>query len=258
MKAVSDPVVHAATEVNRLYYDRPSPGRDSYWRKMAAPRFRMATLVRLIAESRAESLIDLGCGNGRLLREVAAHHPRVSLAGVDLSATQIAANRDAHPEMAWAVADLAGPLPPDLALAGRFGVVIAAEIIEHVGDPEALLANALRLARPQGGRLLLSTQSGPLRETERRVGHVRHFTAVEMGALLERTGWRPLRVWNCGYPFHDLSKWYANRDPDRTLAQFGEARYGWKQNLVCYALRLAFRLNSRSRGAQLFAVAARP
>jgi SAM-dependent methyltransferase len=257
LKATSDPAVRGAAEANRLYYDRASAGRDSYWSKMAAPRFRMATLLRLIGESRAETLIDLGCGNGQLLREVAEHHPRMSLAGVDLSPSQIAANRQEHPAIAWNVADLARPLPPDENLEGRFDVVIAAEIIEHVDAPAALLTNALRLARP-GGRLLLSTQSGPLRETERRVGHVRHFSATEMRALLEGSGWSPVRLWNCGYPFHDLSKWYANRDPDRTLAQFGQARYGWAQNLVCYALRLAFRLNSRRRGAQLFTVAVRP
>jgi 2-polyprenyl-3-methyl-5-hydroxy-6-metoxy-1,4-benzoquinol methylase len=255
--AAADPGTPAASEANRLYYDSASPGRDSYWRKMAAPRFRVATLLRLVAESGADSLVDLGCGNGQLLREVAARHPRMALAGLDLSAAQVAANRQRHPEIDWAACDLARPLPADSDLAGRFGVVIAAEIIEHVAEPEALLANALRLARP-GGQLLLSTQSGPVRETERRVGHVRHYTAAEMSALLEACGWRPRRAWNCGYPFHDLSKWYANRDPERTLAQFGQAEYGWKENLVCFGLRLAFRLNSNRRGAQLFAVAARP
>jgi SAM-dependent methyltransferase len=253
---MSHPAVRAADD-NRVYYGRPTQGRDSYWRKMAAPRFRMETLQRLIAERRPESLVDLGCGNGQLLREVAGHHPRITLMGLDLSASQIEANRHAHPGIAWTVADLSNPLPPGTGIKGRFDVVVAAEIIEHMGDAEALLANALRLVRP-GGRLLLSTQSGPVGETERRVGHIRHFTAAEMRALLERSGWTPVRVWNCGYPFHDLSKWLANRDPDRMMAAFGEAEYGWRQNLVCYALRLAFRLNSRTRGAQLFAVADRP
>ena len=64
-----------------------------------------------------------------------------------------------------------------------------------------------------------------------------------------------MRIWNTGFPFHDLSKWYANRDPDRSLEQFGERAYGMRENVICWALRQAFRFNSRRRGAQLFAVA---
>ena len=104
---------------------------------------------------------------------------------------------------------------------------------------------------------MLSTQTGALRETERRVGHRRRYTAAELRELLRASGWTPHRIWNTGYPFHDLSKWYANRSPDRSLAEFGEQAYGVRQDLVCWALRQAFRLNSRRRGAQLFAVAIR-
>jgi hypothetical protein len=103
----------------------------------------------------------------------------------------------------------------------------------------------------------LSTQSGPVRETERRVGHHRHFKSAEMRELLSENGFTALRVWNSGFPFHDLSKWYANRDPDAMMREFAGQRYGIKQDLLCLLLRAAFRLNSQSRGAQLFAVAER-
>ncbi|HNI61811.1 MAG TPA: hypothetical protein PKW11_17855, partial [Pseudomonadota bacterium] len=102
---------------------------------------------------------------------------------------------------------------------------------------------------------LLSTQSGKVRETERRIGHQRHFTVAEMSALLDRAGWQPIRVYNCGFPFHDLSKWYANRDPDASMQQFAGGKYGLREDVLCFLLRLAFRFNSRSHGAQLFAVA---
>lgn len=42
------------------------------------------------------------------------------------------------------------------------------------------------------------------------------------------------------------------------MAEFGDRAYGLKQNAICAALRVAFKLNSRSRGAQLFAIARRP
>ena len=246
-----------AVETNRDYYGRLTRGREDYWRKMAAPRQRLDVLLRLLGEEPADRVAELGCGNGALLREVGGRFPQARLCGLDLSQAQIEVNRRALPALRWEAADLEQPLPDETTLAGSFDAVIAAEIIEHVGAPEPLLRNALRMARP-GGRLLLSTQSGPLRETERRVGHQRHFSREEMEGLLRSTGWKVERVWNCGFPFHDLSKWFANRNPDASMQRFGEQAYGPLENLVCLGLRLAFRLNSRRRGAQLFAVARRP
>ena len=242
--------------VNAAYYGQTSTGRDDYWRKMAAPRFRVATMLRLLAEEPARSVVDLGCGGGNLLAEIRGRRPDVALAGVDLSSAQIEANRATHPEVRWYAADRAVPSAVAELPAGSFDVVVASEIVEHVGDPVTFLANALRLARP-GGRLLLSTQSGRVGETERRVGHVQHFTSDEMARVLRDAGWRPVRVWNAGFPFHDLSKWYANRDPDASMRRFGERSYSWQEDLICLALRLAFQLNSSRRGTQLFAVARR-
>jgi SAM-dependent methyltransferase len=172
---------------------------------------------------------------------------------------QVEENRRRLPYVDWHVADLDaadGKGAPET-LRDSFDVVIASELIEHLDHPEALLRNARELARPGTGHLLLSTQSGPLRETERRVGHRRHWSRTGMNDALVRTGWAPIRLWNCGFPFHDLSKWYANRDAEGSMSRFSENPYGVREDLVCLALRLAFRFNSRSHGAQLYAVARR-
>ncbi|MDJ0848230.1 MAG: class I SAM-dependent methyltransferase [Myxococcota bacterium] len=247
----------SVAEVNRAYYAEPRGGRDDYWRKMAAPRHRMATLVAEIRKAAPESLLDLGCGNGAVLCEILAQLPGTELAGIDLSEAQVAANRSRLPRIAWAALDLDAPVVPEPAWREHFAAVLATEVVEHVEHPLDFLRSARAFARP-GGRLYLSTQSGPVRETERRVGHRRHFSAGEMRELLGEAGWRVASVWNTGFPFHDLSKWLANRDPDAAMQRFGERAYGWREDLLCAALRLAFRLNSRSRGAQLFAVAQRP
>jgi SAM-dependent methyltransferase len=245
-----------AADINRRYYDSPNPGLDDYWRKMAAPRSRVRVLLGLLARVSPANVVDLGCGSGVLLQEIRHRHPRVRLTGIDLSSLQIAQNRRASPWAEWYVANLDGPAELPASVEGSFDVVIASEVIEHLDHPAQFLGNARALARP-GGHLLLSTQSGVIRETERRVGHRRHFSVGEMEGLLGRSGWQAERVWNEGFPFHDLSKWYANRNPDDTIARFGERAYGWKEDLVCIALGLAFRLNSRRKGAQLFAVARR-
>jgi 2-polyprenyl-3-methyl-5-hydroxy-6-metoxy-1,4-benzoquinol methylase len=246
-----------ASAVNREFYDQRLPGRDDYWRKMAAPRARVARVLRLLDELRPQSLADLGSGGGQLLEEIHARHPRMKLAGVDLSTAQLAENARRLPFAAWHALDLdAGvDVPPELA--GTFDVVVACELIEHLDHPEAFLVTALRLARPATGMLILSTQSGPIRATERHVGHRRHWSRAEMRAALEAAGWKPERVWNEGFPFHDWSKWYANLRPEGTMERFAAKPYGIREDLVCFALRAAFRVNSRRRGAQLFAVARR-
>jgi 2-polyprenyl-3-methyl-5-hydroxy-6-metoxy-1,4-benzoquinol methylase len=247
-----------AAAANLELYGRVDPGVLDYWRFMAAPRFRMRTFVPLIRESRARSLVDLGCGSGLLLAEVHRAAPEIALCGVDLSSPQIDANRTTRPDFAWLVADLDQPVSFPPSHASTYEAVVASEIIEHLDHPETLLRNALALARPGIGRLLLSTQSGALRTTERYVGHRRHFTAEELRSLLEHSGWRALRVWNAGFPFHDLSKWFANLRPDATLRRFSGLPYGRSERLTCALLDLLFRVNSRRGGAQLFALAAAP
>lgn len=236
-----------ASRKNLSFYAQTSEGRRDYWRKMAAPRHRVATLVGLIAADRPASLVDMGCGDGSLLDEIAQAIPGAKLAGVDLSPEQIEDNRRRRPDVRWYTDDL----DREFTLDEIYDAVVATEVIEHLDRPEDFLRSCARV----GKRLYLSTQSGSVRETERRVGHRRHYQANEMRDLLEATGWTAERVWNTGFPFHDLSKWYANRDPDRSMQQFGERPYGLRENAICWVLRGAFKLNSQRAGAQLFAVA---
>ena len=242
----------AVLETNEAFYGELRPGVQDYWRKMAAPRFRVATVLRELEKEMPKTVVDLGCGNGALCEEIHARLPNAEVAGVDLSAAQIAANQKRLPWGTWLVADLGDAATPPLGR--RFDAVVTSEVIEHVNDPVGFLQSARALAN-RGAMLVLSTQSGKVQETEKRVGHLQHFSTEAMTRLLTETGWRPERVWNAGYPFHDLSKWYANRDPDASMASFADKPYGPKENAICAALRLAFRLNSSKRGAQLFAVA---
>ncbi len=244
-----------AKDVNLEYYLRKSPGRADYWRKMAAPRFRMRTFLRLLAESRPASLVDMGCGSGELLGEIRRNFPQMRLCGLDLSSSLIEGNRRSYPSIEWHALDLDCTQDFQSELVHVFDAVIASEIIEHLDNPLAFLKNARELARPGNGMLFLSTQSGAIHETERRVGHKRHYSAAEMRVSLVDAGWNPVRIWNAGFPFHDLSKWFANINPDSTMKKYSEQAYGVGQNLVCAMLRLAFRFNSGKRGAQLFAVA---
>lgn len=245
-----------STSVNREYYERMSPGQRDYWRKMAAARHRVDVFTDTVRRMRPPSLVDLGCGNGVLLASLHEAIPHARLAGIDLARTQVEENA----RLEWAsflARDLQEPFEADFPWDSSFDFATASEVIEHLDEPVRLLENAKRVL-VRGGHLMLSTQSGPVRETEQLVGHRRHYSATQMRALLESAGLHVVTVWNTGFPFHDLSKWYANLNPERSMTEFGERAYGLKQNAICAALRLAFTLNSSARGAQLFALAKRP
>lgn len=243
-----------AEDVNREFYEQALSGTNDYWRKMAAPRFRVQTVMRELRARQPISVVDLGCGGGQLLDEVRAAVPNARLIGVDLSEPQLAHNRKRAPDARWICANIDSPVDWASEDRGRYDAVTVIEVIEHVDHPEQLLANARALLAPRGF-IVLSTQSGRVGETERRVGHRRHFTTDDMSKLLVKTGFRPEAVWNAGFPFHDLSKWYANLNPDASMSRFGDKPYGLSENIVCLGLRALFRLNSNHLGAQLFAVA---
>lgn len=246
-----------ARGVNVEYYRTDSPGRADYWRLMAAPRARMKRFLKLLKTEPPSSVVDLGCGSGEILCELRRAFPDVKLCGIDFSPRLIGFNIKRCSETIWRAMDLDVDADFESGLLGAFDVVIASEIIEHVEHPDIFLLNALKLARPQGGRLLLSTQTGRISETERRVGHRRHFSRQEMHELLEAAGWKIDRVWNEGCPFHDTAKRMANLRPEKTMQAYSEKPYSLFQKFVCFSLRVAYAFNSKAKGAQLFAVARR-
>lgn len=257
MKSTDHAQTAAASEINAAYYNELTGGKADYWKYMAAPRFRVERVVSLLKQWRPSEIADLGCGGGQLLAEIREAVPQATLTGIDISDAQIAANRGVLPGIDWHVANLESDAWAAEHLQGKFDAIVCTELIEHLERPERFLENALTLCR-HGGKLIISTQSGKIRDTELRVGHVQHFSVEKMTGYLQAAGWSPVRVWNCGFPFHDLSKWYANLNPDKSMDQFAGASYGVVQRGICFALRVAFKLNSSSRGAQLFAVASRP
>ena len=102
-------------------------------------------------------VLDLACGTGygsAILAGAAAE-----VIGVDISAEAIAAARSRHAggNLAFRIADCFD-LPFE---AGRFDVVVANEMIEHVADHHGLLQQAKRVLVP-GGLLLVSTPNKPV------------------------------------------------------------------------------------------------
>lgn len=102
------------------------------------------------------TLLDIGCGGGLLCEAMAVRGAQVT--GIDLSDGAIAAAR-AHAQasepgdIAYHVrdcTDLAGEKP------GEFSVVTCLELLEHVPEPDQVVAAAAALTAP-GGDVIFST-----------------------------------------------------------------------------------------------------
>lgn len=82
---------------------------------------------------------------------------------------------------------------------GQFDLVLACDVIEHV-DPNALLAEARRLARP-GGKLLLSVPAFPSlwSAMDERAGHRCRYRRRQLESELCVNGWQPMGFTHCQF-----------------------------------------------------------
>ena len=81
---------------------------------------------------REASVLDIGCGRGRLL----AYQRPPRYVGLDVIPELIAHNRVHYPDYEFHLTDVESD---DLAMFGRFDVALLLAVLEHVTDPEALL-----------------------------------------------------------------------------------------------------------------------
>ncbi len=141
------------------YYDRLAPvyGEGEYFRTR-----RLTALAAVAAElERARRVLDLGCGNGAYLAELAARESIATAVGADLSAAMLAAARRrlGHRVELVQAAATAVPFGP-----GSFDVVLMSHVLQLVADVDACAAEVSRVLAP-GGHLIATVGFGGLRGT---------------------------------------------------------------------------------------------
>lgn len=244
-----------ATTYNRDTYDRIWPQMSDYITYNPGARHRRRHIFAFLDRLRFTSLLDVGCGNGELLRLIDARYPGRRLTGVDLSAVVVEDNARRGPHMTFAVRNVEVE-----ALPGPVDVVVCSEVIEHLGEPRAALAH-IKDALVPGGHAIVTTPSGHVHQTERHFGHVRHFTPEQLRADAEASGLEVVEILNWGFPFYRLTKWATNLNPEAALDRFaGDKPYGVVEKLISNTLTVvnAFNLERADGGVQLFALLRRP
>lgn len=115
--------------------------REAYAYK-PSPNSSHGIVLELVPDERPLRVLDVGCGPGWVAAELRrrGHH----VTGVDLEATEGVEDRTD----VFVAADLERGIPDDLG--DDFDVVIAADVIEHVREPDALLADLAARMNPKG------------------------------------------------------------------------------------------------------------
>lgn len=138
-------------------------------------------LLERLAALDIESLIDIGCGDGRLTREIALGLRPSKLLGVDYSRRAIslaqAMNQDLR-NLSFVRADITAPHE-----LGVFDVAVLMEVFEHIPLDMAMgfIEGVRRLVKP-GGRLLLTV---PHKNKSLEYKHFQHFSLKSISYYLQ-------------------------------------------------------------------------
>ena len=127
-------------------------------------------------------VLDVACGAGVLCRKIAERRPASRVTGVDFSEYTIARNREADAgAVEYVCLDVRSSLR---SLRGGFDVVTMCEILEHLDEPERVVADAMTLLR-RGGRFVVTA---PHDEGVPSPEHVREWGHDELFHLLAPYG----------------------------------------------------------------------
>lgn len=135
-------------------------------------------LVEQIQKESFSKLIDVGCGDGRFVREISKRVKEETVIGVDISQRAINLARALNPELEFYRRDIRKDELPD-----DYDIVTLIEVIEHVpvDDVRPFLSSVADLQR-DGGRLYITVPHSN-RVTQKK--HFQHFNSKSISEHLQ-------------------------------------------------------------------------
>jgi SAM-dependent methyltransferase len=173
--------------------DPAEAARMGRWRALGA-RSKAAHVETLCARAalKPRTLVEIGCGDGSLLAELAARGVADTLDGFELSENAAAYARARG--VARRVEAYDGEHVP--AERGAYDLAVLSHVLEHVPDPLPLLREAARLAPNVLVEVPLEDNRSAKRPKKRKrsgdAGHLHAFDRGAMRRLIEAAGLQPM------------------------------------------------------------------
>jgi SAM-dependent methyltransferase len=146
-------------------------------------------------------LLDVGCSTGHLLADLRATFPDAELAGVDAEAAGLAAAHAVAPD-----APLMYASATDLPFAdGVVDGLVALNLLEHLADDVAALAEFCRVLRPGGSALVVVPANPRLYDYyDAHLMHERRYARDELAGKARSAGLKPLAGLHLGSTVYPL------------------------------------------------------
>lgn len=138
----------------------------------------------------AHSFLEIGCGTGYVLLGMRQAFPRMSLAGSEIFSAGLEFAAERLPGVDLFQMDAA-----HIPFVDEFDVVGAFDVLEHIADDEAVLAQMYRAVKPGGGILITVPQHMFLwSQADVEAVHQRRYSAREMRRKVTRAGFEIARM----------------------------------------------------------------
>lgn len=132
------------------------------------------------------SLLEIGCGTGQVLRAIGAAFPAAHVSGSELFLEGLAFARNRVP-----AAHLMQMDATRIPFTNEFDVIGAFDVVEHIRNDEVVLSEIHRALKPRG-KIILSVPQHPWlwSRQDELAHHVRRYRRGELERKLERCGFK--------------------------------------------------------------------
>ena len=168
------------------HYEGAYDDRELRWRRVCAID-KVQNLRTLMRGTPVDSVLEVGCGTGAVLAEVARRSVGKQHTGIDMADPHMHMDSGAAALQMLPYDGAAIPFPPD-----SFDLVYASHVVEHVPDPRGLLAEIFRVSKKLiyvevPCELHIRTSHRALQSTVD-IGHINAYTPESFVILLQTAG----------------------------------------------------------------------